>query len=72
MDTRRFLSCCKPINKPIHHTGRRAVDDDRASNGEHLGPDAQDEALCLCQVRTKFLQDFSIIEKLFVKIEEFY
>ena len=30
----------KPVKKPIHHTGCRAVHDHRACDGEHLSPDA--------------------------------
>ena len=36
---------CYPINQSIHHTRHRAVDDDRAGDGEHFGTDTEDEAL---------------------------
>ena len=48
---------------------RRAIHDHRADDGEHLHTDAGDVALCLCQVRTKFFDEFSTVEKLAEKIE---
>ena len=54
----------KPVNNPIHHACRCAVDDDRPGDGEHFGTHAGDKALCLCQVRTKFFAVFSTVEKL--------
>ena len=36
--------CGYPINDPINHTRRRAVNDDRSCDLEHIGADAEDEA----------------------------
>ena len=41
----------QPVNQAIYHTGRNAIYDHRPCNGEHLRTDAQDKALCCCQVR---------------------
>ena len=43
-----------PINEPINHTGAYAVHNHRAGDGEHLCTDAQDEAFCVCQLRTHY------------------
>lgn len=40
-----FLSCCKPVDKPIDHTGGGAVDDDRTGDGEHFSTHTGNEAL---------------------------
>lgn len=39
-------------NHPIHHAGRYAKHQHRPGHGEKLRPQACNEALCLCQVRT--------------------
>ena len=46
--------CGYPINNTIDHRCRYAIDDHRAGDGEHLRADAQDETLCLCQLRTHY------------------
>ena len=43
----------EPVDDPVHHRCRQAVDDDRPGDGEHLGPQTQDKTFCLCQVRTQ-------------------
>ena len=50
-----------PINDPIHHAGRQAVDDYRACDGEDLRANAQDEPLCYCTDRTnEFFVNFVV------------
>ena len=46
------------INYPENHAGRRAVDDHHAGEGEQLRCHPQDEALCCCQYRTRYLLKF--------------
>ena len=45
--------CCYPINQAIYYGCGYTVDNDRSCNGEHLCADAEDEAFCLCQLRTQ-------------------
>lgn len=40
-------------NQTVQHRGRRAVDDHRTGDGEHLHAGAHDAPLCLCQVYPK-------------------
>ena len=42
-----------PIDNAIHHTCGHSVNNYWACNCKHLCADAQDEALCLCQLRTQ-------------------
>ena len=55
-----FLEQCGyPINETIYYACRHAIDDDRAGDCEHLGGGAENEAFCLCPVRTQyFLQKY--------------
>ena len=44
----------KIIDYPINHTRHRTVDDDGPGNRKHFGANTEDEALCLCQLRTYY------------------
>ena len=49
-----------PINNPINHTRRRAVNDDRSCDLEHIGADAEDEAsACVNLGRSVFCRNSS-------------
>ena len=43
-----------PINKTINDTCRNAVHDNGSCDFEHISADAEDKALCLCQLRTHY------------------
>ena len=45
--------CRYPINQAVNHTCRNPINDNRSSNLENFGTYPQDEAFCLCQVRTQ-------------------
>ncbi len=45
--------CGYPINQAVNYRCRHTIHNHRAGDCEHFRAHAQDEALCLCQLRTQ-------------------
>ena len=54
MQKRKYtdLKAVEGLILSIHNARTHTADDDGAGDGEHLCTDAEDEAFCLCQLRT--------------------
>ena len=64
MQKRKYthLKAVEGLILSIHHAGRNTIYNYWAGDGEHLCTDAEDEAFCLCQLRTQY---FSVITRFF-------